>query len=49
MRPPVARAEPVRETRFGVTLDDPYRWMEGEQQDMLLADQLAFLLHAFSG
>jgi prolyl oligopeptidase len=28
MRPPVARVELVRETRFGVTLDDPYRWME---------------------
>jgi prolyl oligopeptidase len=27
-RPPVARVQLVRETRFGVTLDDPYRWME---------------------
>jgi prolyl oligopeptidase len=28
MRPPVARVDPVRDTYFGVTVDDPYRWME---------------------
>lgn len=26
--PPVARVEPVRETFFGQTVTDPYRWME---------------------
>jgi prolyl oligopeptidase len=26
--PPVARIEPVRETFFGTTVTDPYRWME---------------------
>jgi prolyl oligopeptidase len=26
--PPVARIEPVRETFFGQTIEDPYRWME---------------------
>ncbi|MCA3692630.1 MAG: hypothetical protein IOB61_04600, partial [Aquidulcibacter sp.] len=28
IRPPVARAEPVVMTRFGITTIDPYRWME---------------------
>lgn len=27
-RPPVASVRPVTETHFGVTLTDPYRWME---------------------
>ena len=27
--PPVARVENVRETKFGITVNDPYRWMEG--------------------
>jgi prolyl oligopeptidase len=29
--PPVARIEPVRETFFGQTVVDPYRWMENPQ------------------
>lgn len=34
MKPPVARIEPVTETRFGTTLVDPYRWMEnGKDKD----------------
>ncbi len=28
--PPAARVSPVTEQRFGTTLADPYRWMEGE-------------------
>lgn len=28
MTPPAARIEVVRDTYFGVTVDDPYRWME---------------------
>jgi prolyl oligopeptidase len=28
MPPPVARVDPVQDTHFGVTIDDPYRWME---------------------
>ena len=37
--PPAARVDLVRETRFGVTLEDPYRWMEAE--DAELRDWLA--------
>lgn len=33
-RPPVARVEVVRDTRFGVTTADPYRWMEGEGDEL---------------
>jgi len=28
MTPSVARVDRVQEVRFGLTLDDPYRWME---------------------
>ena len=28
MNPPAARVEVVRDTYFGVTIDDPYRWLE---------------------
>lgn len=28
--PPTARTDDVVETRFGVELRDPYRWMEGD-------------------
>ena len=30
-RPPVARIDVVRDTYFGETLSDPYRWMENDQ------------------
>ncbi len=34
--PPIARLEPVRETLFGTTITDPYRWMENpKDQDWL--------------
>lgn len=38
-----ARVEPVRDTHFGRTIDDPYRWMEYEsaERDAWLADQAA--------
>lgn len=32
-QPPAARVENVRETHFGVTVDDPYRWMEQQQSE----------------
>jgi prolyl oligopeptidase len=32
--PPVARVDVVREVRFGVTLADPYRWMEAEDAEL---------------
>ena len=38
-RPAAARVDVVRETRFGVILADPYRWMEAE--DAELAEWLA--------
>jgi prolyl oligopeptidase len=31
--PPAARAEMVRDTYFGITIEDPYRWMEQESQE----------------
>ncbi|MEP7302350.1 MAG: prolyl oligopeptidase family serine peptidase [Caldimonas sp.] len=37
--PPVARVEVVRDTYFGETLGDPYRWMENDKD----ADWLPFL------
>lgn len=37
--PPAARIEVVREERFGISISDPYRWMEAEDQE--LADWLA--------
>ena len=36
---PVARIEPVKDTYFGETLTDPYRWMENDKD----ADWLPFL------
>ena len=36
---PIARVEPVRDTYFGETLTDPYRWMENDKD----ADWLPFL------
>jgi prolyl oligopeptidase len=33
--PPVARVEMVRDTGFGTTLEDPYRWMEQEGEEFL--------------
>jgi prolyl oligopeptidase len=36
---PVARLEPVKDTYFGETLTDPYRWMENDKD----ADWLPFL------
>lgn len=33
MAQPPARVEPVRDTYFGVTLEDPYRWLEEWQSD----------------
>ncbi len=32
-RSPAARSEPIRETYFGQTIEDPYRWMEDWQGD----------------
>jgi prolyl oligopeptidase len=32
--PPAARVDVVREVRFGVTLADPYRWMEAEDAEL---------------
>jgi len=32
--PPVARVEVFREERFGVALEDPYRWMEAEDGEL---------------
>ncbi|HSH77433.1 MAG TPA: hypothetical protein VLA19_02755, partial [Herpetosiphonaceae bacterium] len=31
MTPPIARVEVVRDTYFGTTIEDPYRWMEAWQ------------------
>ncbi len=41
---PVARVDVVTETRFGVALPDPYRWMEqgGPEFDAWMVDQGAF-------
>src|SRR6201996_5000692 len=36
---PIARVEPVKDTYFGETLTDPYRWMENDRD----ADWLPFL------
>ena len=36
---PIARIEPVKDTYFGETLTDPYRWMENDKD----ADWLPFL------
>ena len=33
MRPPAAKAEPVKETLHGVEIVDPYRWLEGDNAD----------------
>jgi prolyl oligopeptidase len=33
--PPVARVEMVWDIHFGATLEDPYRWMEREDQEFL--------------
>jgi prolyl oligopeptidase len=40
---PVARVEVVRETHFGVSVDDPYRWMEepSAEYDSWLVGQAA--------
>jgi prolyl oligopeptidase len=34
-KPPPARVEVVRETHFGQTIEDPYRWMEAYESDEL--------------
>src|SRR5438128_152343 len=39
VKPPVARVEVVRDTYFGETLEDPYRWMENDKDP----DWLPFL------
>jgi prolyl oligopeptidase len=39
LKPPMARVEVVRDTYFGETLEDPYRWMENDQDP----DWLPFL------
>jgi protease II len=33
LSPPVARVDMVRDTHFGATLEDPYRWMEQEGEE----------------
>jgi prolyl oligopeptidase len=37
MKPPIARVSVVRETYFGTTIDDPYRWMEDWQSEEALS------------
>ncbi|HEY2548966.1 MAG TPA: prolyl oligopeptidase family serine peptidase [Streptosporangiaceae bacterium] len=50
-RPPAARAETVREERFGVALADPYRWMEAEDAELRdwLAAQGGFAASVLAG
>lgn len=42
--PPVARVEMARDSHFGITLEDPYRWMEqeGEEFHRWLEGQAAY-------
>lgn len=42
--PPVARVEMARDSQFGITLEDPYRWMEqeGEEFHRWLEGQAAY-------
>jgi prolyl oligopeptidase len=49
--PPVARVAEVRETRFGITTADPYRWMEDESAELRewLAGQAAWAAAALAG
>jgi prolyl oligopeptidase len=45
MNQPPARVAPVRETLYGTTIDDPYRWMEdwhGEELHAWVTDQGAY-------
>ena len=51
MAAPVARVEVVRETHFGVTVDDPYRWMKepSAEYDSWLAGQGAYARQFLDG
>ncbi|HET9919984.1 MAG TPA: prolyl oligopeptidase family serine peptidase [Ktedonobacteraceae bacterium] len=45
MRQPVARVDVVRDTYFGTTIEDPYRWMEdwkGEEFQAWVKEQAAY-------
>src|SRR5436305_2799349 len=45
LTPPVARVEVVRDTYYGVTVEDPYRWMEdwkGEELQTWLKAQATY-------
>src|SRR5262249_42899983 len=49
--PPAARAETVREERFGIAMTDPYRWMEAEDGELrqYLAQQGGFAASVLAG
>lgn len=49
MAAPTARIDVVRDTYFGTTIEDPYRWMEDWTSDEArawLAEQMAYTQHA---